>query len=309
MSPTRLRRAARAALALVRAGRLEEACGIYAKILKVVPTDALMLHNLAVAEYRSGKIYQGVETLKKALMNDPHTAAYFATMAAMIQDEAYQAYLRAPFYGPFNGQQMRQNIFTQMVMLMNPATIFETGTFRGTSTAFMARTAPDAHVYSCEIAINFYRFSRDRLLEDGVANATVVNLDSRSFLRRYVPLFAHPDRPSLFYLDAHWDKEDLPLLEELRIVFQAAPRAVVMIDDFQVWDDNGYMFDDYGPTGTISLRYLKPLDPLGPRYFFPITSAQEIGVRRGSVVVTIDPELAERLATIPQLRPAPPQPE
>ena len=306
MSPTLSRRAARAALALVRAGKLDDALRIYQRILKAVPDDALVLHNLAVVQYQAGQIYQGVETLKKALMADAHTAAYFTTMADMLEDEAYQAYLKAPFYGPFNGQQMRQAIFTQIVTLTQPATIFETGTFRGTSTAFMAETAPNAHLYTCELLVNFYRFSSQRLRD--VPNVTVVNLDSRTFLRRYVPLFSRSDAPSLFYLDAHWDEEDLPLLQELQIVFAAAPRAVVMIDDFQVWDDNGYAFDDYGPTRTISLRYLAPLASLGPRYFFPITAAQETGVRRGSVVVTLDPELAERIARIPQLRPAPPQP-
>jgi predicted O-methyltransferase YrrM len=307
VSPTLIRRAARAAAALVRAGKLDDALRIYQRILKAVPDDALVLHNLAVVQYQSGQIYQGVETLKKALMADAHTAAYFATMVDMLEDEAYQAYLKAPFYGPFNGQQMRQAIFTQIVALTQPATIFETGTFRGTSTAFMAETAPNAHVYTCELLVNFYRFSAQRLR--ALPNVTVVNLDSRTFLKRYVPLFSRPDVPSLFYLDAHWDAEDLPLLQELQIVFAAAPRAVVMIDDFQVWDDNGYAFDDYGPTRTISLRYLAPLEPLRPRYFFPITAAQETGVRRGSVVVTLDPELAERLADIPQLRPAPPQPD
>ena len=306
MSPTLSRRAARAALALVRAGKLDDALRIYQRILKAVPDDALVLHNLAVVQYQAGQIYQGVETLKKALMADAHTAAYFTTMADMLEDEAYQAYLKAPFYGPFNGQQMRQAIFTQIVTLTQPATIFETGTFRGTSTAFMAETAPNAHLYTCELLVNFYRFSSQRLRD--VPNVTVVNLDSRTFLKRYVPLFSRPDATSLFYLDAHWDEEDLPLLQELQIVFAAAPRAVVMIDDFQVWDDNGYAFDDYGPTRTISLRYLAPLASLGPRYFFPITAAQETGVRRGSVVVTLDPELAERIARIPQLRPAPPQP-
>ena len=307
MSPALIRRAARAAAALYHAGRFADALRIYQKILKTVPDDAVFLHNLAVVEFRGGNPYQGVETMKKALMADAHTAVYFATMADMISDEAYQTYLKAPFYGPFNAQQMRQAIFTQMVDLMAPATIFETGTFRGTSTEFMARTAPNAHLYSCELMVNFYRFSSERLRD--VPNVTLVNLDSRSFLKRYVPLFSRPDVPSLFYLDAHWDEEDLPLLQELQIVFAAAPRAVVMIDDFQVWDDNGYAFDDYGPTRTISLRYLAPLAPLGPHYFFPITAAQETGVRRGSVVVTLDPELAQRLARIPQLRPAPPQPD
>jgi predicted O-methyltransferase YrrM len=307
VSPRHIRRATRAAAALYEAGRPDDAIALFERLLKLVPNDARLLHNLAVVQYKAGHIYQGVETLKKSLMADPYVPDAFITMADMLADEGYQNYLKAPFYGPFNGQQMRQAIFSQMVTLMRPATIFETGTFRGTSTAFMAGTAPDAHLYSCELEINFFRFASAQLRD--YPNVTVVNLDSRSFLRRYVPLFSRPDTPSLFYLDAHWDADDLPLLEELKIVFAAAPRAVVMIDDFQVWDDNGYAFDDYGPTRTLNLHYLRPLAPLQPHIFFPITSAQETGVRRGSVVITIDPALADRLGGIPQLRPAPPQPD
>jgi hypothetical protein len=81
-----------------------------------------------------------------------------------------------------------------------------------------------------------------------------------------------------------------------------------MIDDFEVWDDAGYVFDDYGPGRKLSLHYLAPLDRFRPRCFFPISSAQETGLRRGCVVLTCDPTLAELLASIPQLRPAPPPP-
>ena len=48
------------------------------------------------------------------------------------------------------------------------------------------------------------------------------------------------------YLDAHWN-DDLPLVEELQIVSAGWPRAVIMIDDFQVPGDAGYGYDDWGP--------------------------------------------------------------
>jgi predicted O-methyltransferase YrrM len=307
VSPALIRRAARAAAALYEAGKFDDALRIYERILKAVPNDPAMLHNLAVVQYRGGDCYQGVETLKKALMADAHTAAYFATMVEMLEDDAYKAYVKAPFYGAFNGQQMRRAIFAQLATLAQPTAIFETGTFRGSTTEFIAETVPNAHLFTCELDLTFCRYAQRRFQE--APNVTVVHSDSRSFLKRFVPLFTRPETPSLFYLDAHWDDDDLPLLQELQIVFAAAPRAVVMIDDFQVWDDSGYIFDDYGPTRTISLRYLAPLAVLQPRCFFPISSAQETGLRRGSVVLTIDPELAERIARIPQLRPAPPQPD
>src|SRR5581483_11607057 len=105
-----------------------------------------------------------------------------------------------------------------------------------------------------------------------------------SFLREYLPRFAG-DGPALFYLDAHWDKQDLPLLEELRLIFERSPRAVVLIDDFEVWDDPGYSFDDYGAGRRLTLDYLAPLAAFAPRCFFPLGAAGETGGRRGCVVL------------------------
>jgi predicted O-methyltransferase YrrM len=295
------RRAYRAARALVVNGRAEDAERLYRRILAGAPDDALAHHNLAVLLFARGQTYEAYEALKKAVQADPLRAAYFATMAEMLGHPQFLDYLRAPFYGPFNGQQLRQGIFLQLIELVRPRAIFETGTFRGTTTDFMAR-ATAAHIFTCELEINYFRFATERFR--ATPNVTVVNLDSRSFLKRYVPLFGR-DAPSLCYLDAHWDKNDLPLLDELRILFDNAPRTVVMIDDFQVWDDGGYSYDDYGAAGALTLTYLAPLAPYAPRYFYPIGSANETGVRRGSIVLTIDPELAQHIARIPQLRPAP----
>ena len=295
------RRAYRAARTLVLKGQLEDAERLYRRILETWPDDALAHHNLAVLRFAHGKSYEAYEALKKALQADPLCGAYFATMTEMLAHPQFLEYMRMPFYGPFNGQQMRQNIFLQLVALLRPRAIFETGTFRGTTTDFMAR-ATAAHIFTCELEVNYFNYATERFRD--TPNVTVVNLDSRSFLKRYVPVFGR-SAPSLCYLDAHWDKNDLPLLDELRILFDSAPKTVVMIDDFQVWDDAGYAYDDYGAAGALTLQYLAPLAAYAPRYFYPIGSNNETGVRRGSLVLTIDPELAEHIAHIPQLRPAP----
>jgi tetratricopeptide (TPR) repeat protein len=299
------RRAFVAAQTLYERGALEDAEKLYRKILAAWPDDALAWHNLGVVLFAMGRTFEASEALKSALARDSSRPAYFTTRAEMLEHPQFLDYLRAPFYGPFNGQAMRQAIFRALVERIRPQRIFETGTFRGTTTEFMAR-ASSAHVFTCELEVNYFQSCVARFRD--AANVTVVNLDSRSFLTRYVPLYASREAPNLFYLDAHWDHDDLPLLEELEIVFAHAPRAVVMIDDFEVWDDSGYSFDDYGASGRLSLEYLAPLAPHAPRYFFPIGSAEETGVRRGSVVLTTDPALADILAQIPQLRRAPPKP-
>jgi tetratricopeptide (TPR) repeat protein len=298
------RRAFKAARKLYELGKFPDAERIYRRILKTAPDDSLALHNLAVVLYQGGNVYKAIETLREAVGKDSERPEYFITMAEMLEHPDFLAYRNAPFLGPFNGQRQRQAMFRELADAIRPRTIFETGTYRGTTTDFMARNSA-AHVFTCELHPNFFRFSGERFRD--VPNITVVHLDSRTFVREYVPRFAGAE-PSLFYLDAHWHKDDLPLLEELRLVFEYAPRAVILIDDFQVWDDPGYSYDDYGAARRLTLDYLSPLAPFGPRYFFPLGSDQETGSRRGCVVLTIDPALADRIAAISRLRPAPAPP-
>lgn len=273
---------------------------IYRRLLRLSPSDALALHNLSVAVFQQGRSYDAIQILKQAIALNSIVPEFFATMAEFLDDPAHREYLRSPFLGPFNGQTMRQSIFTQIVNRVQPSTVFETGTFRGTTTEFIAGVT-SAHIFTCELEVNAFRFAERRFRD--VPNITTVNLDSRSFLRTYVPCYHRPDGTSLFYLDAHWD-DDLPLLEELMIVLETAPRSVVMIDDFEVNDDPGYGFDSYGPDRELTLGYLQPLERYAPHYFFPGPSAQESGVKRGCVVLTTDTALAEMLGTIYLLRPA-----
>jgi len=77
-------------------------------------------------------------------------------------------------------------------------------------------------------------------------------LDSREFIQRLdVPRQAR----TFFYLDAHWE-ESLPPREELDLIIREFKQFVVMIDDFEIPNDPGYGFDDYGPGKRLSLRDL-----------------------------------------------------
>jgi hypothetical protein len=108
---------------------------------------------------------------------------------------------------------------------------------------------------------------------------------------------------SLFvYLDAHWN-DDLPLAEELEIVFGACPNAIVMIDDFQVPFDDGYGYDDYGTGRSLTAELVEPtIAAHSLQVFYPSTpSLQETGARRGCAVIT---NKALPLASLPLLRPA-----
>jgi hypothetical protein len=206
--------------------------------------------------------------------------------------------LRSSWGGPFNGQVFRQRIFSEIISALPFDAIVETGTYHGTTTVYLAATGlpvltvetnPRFHAYS---ALRFRRENRRIQLYEG---------DTLWFLRM---LSQEPQVKSarlFFYLDAHWD-EHLPLREELEIVFDHWRNAVVMVDDFQV-PGTTYGYDDYGPTKTLNLDYLRPLTRFSLTEFFPAVGAdEETGGKRGCVVLARDPATVAKLRAIPSLR-------
>ena len=185
--------------------------------------------------------------------------------------------------GPFNGQPFRREIVQELVTISKPTFIVETGTFRGTSTEHMARLV-SVPVHTIEYEGRFYGYSRVRLRK--FPHVHVHNGDSRTVLRELIRGRALPFTRGFFYLDAHWG-EDLPLAEELELIFSTWPSALILIDDFQVPNDPGYYFDDYGPGKALTVDYLLPIQQrFGFSIWFPACpSARESGARRGSVVL------------------------
>ena len=163
--------------------------------------------------------------------------------------------LRGSFGGPFNGQQNRQEMFRELVDRFHFSAIVETGTYRGTTTDMLARIG--VPVYTVELHPRYFSYSRMRFWWEGRPHLHLYRNDSRTFLRQ---LRADPSVPRenvFFYLDAHWG-DDLPLREELEIIFGDWKRSVVMIDDFAV-PNFDYKFDDYGPGKALNLEYIASL--------------------------------------------------
>lgn len=113
----------------------------------------------------------------------------------------------------------------------------------------------------------------------------VYTVDSRTALRQWLGARASRD-VLLAYLDAHW-RDDLPARDEVQIIFERCPRSVVVIDDFEVPDDPGYAFDDYGPGKVLNLQYLeKEIVRFALQCFFPACpSSLETGARRGRIAL------------------------
>jgi len=208
---------------------------------------------------------------------------------------------RSGWGGPFNGQANRVRIFRAIIEAISPAAIIETGTYLGTTTEFMAGFG--TRLYSIEGTPRNYGFALARLWRK--PNVKLSEGDSRAELTR---LFAGPlqklSGESLFvYLDAHWN-EDLPLAAEIEIIFSNSSHAVVMIDDFEVPDDPGYGFDDYGPGKALNADYIARLSELYQlAIFYPSTSSKdETGSRRGCVILCKAGVFGSRLEDIPLLR-------
>ena len=190
--------------------------------------------------------------------------------------------------GPFNGQAGRRAIFDAIVSTVAPVLILETGTYLGTTTELMAKTG--VAIVSVEGNARNFGFARMRLRR--FHNVELRLGDSRVETRRALDFrrSALESRPLFAYLDAHWN-EDLPLANELDIVFACCPSAVVLVDDFRVPDDPGYGYDDYDdfvPGMALDQSYIAPavgchrLAALYPA----LPSAKETGMRRGCVVLT-----------------------
>src|SRR5262245_49387002 len=158
--------------------------------------------------------------------------------------------------GSFNGQHKRRELFLSLIFSCRPAVIIETGTYKGVSTAFMAE-ASKLPVYSVEADARNFGFAKMRLRKH--RNVQISLGDSRKFLMNFIRSEAgrYAGHPLLFYLDAHWG-EDLPLSEELAIIFASVSQAIVMIDDFQVPYDVGYGYDDFGDGKALTRDYIAP---------------------------------------------------
>jgi hypothetical protein len=201
--------------------------------------------------------------------------------------------------GPFNGQALRQQMFCELLGILELEAIIETGTYLGTTSEYLYEKAR-VPIYTVEQNPRFFGFAKARLA--GIKGVRVHLNDSRNFLRQIASEKSLLDKRVLFYLDAHWN-EDLPLQEELKIIFKAWNNAVVMIDDFQVPNDQGYGFDDYGPGKTLNLMYLQLIDDLNLAKYFPSQpSAMETGSKRGCIILAHSSEMIRRLRLAQTLR-------
>ena len=203
-----------------------------------------------------------------------------------------------PWGGPMNGQTARLELCRQILTQIGVSHIVETGTYRGTTTEWLAQFGRP--VVTFEADERYARFSRLRLQK--YPNVRLVHTNSVDGLRALLQEEHVRSGVVFYYLDAHWE-DYLPLADELRIIADQTPHAIVLIDDFAVAGDPEYQFDDYGQRGALNLDYLTSHGFGDLLCFFPTTPARaETGVARGYVVATADHAIAASLQQLPHLR-------
>lgn len=197
----------------------------------------------------------------------------------------------------FNGQSGRKRIFQDLVGKCEFSCLVETGTYLGDTTGYMAQTT-GLPVHSCERNPSLFALARYRLKD--VPRVSLSNMDSREFL---LGLSAKPEiveSTCFFYFDAHWGK-DVPLNEEIAIVASRWERFIVMIDDFEVPGDAGYVHGNYGTLRRIGLSKLRAAYDLGV-YFPAMPSSAERPGAAGCVVLAKNGPFAASLGEVSSIR-------
>jgi hypothetical protein len=215
---------------------------------------------------------------------------------ADLQSDFY--YLRAYNWPAMNGSIKRQELIRELHEKIGFDLIIETGTFCGATTEFFTDLKPPTEVRSVELSEILYEFSKWRLR--GRNNCHLYKGNSDEVLRSFDP--ADHARRCLFYLDAHWSTY-LPLRAELKACAQWG-NAVVMIDDFQVEDDPGFGFDDYGDNiGRLTLNYIADLIDDCDVFFPGFSSAVDKSRKtRGFVMLSRNSEISSKMRDCPFLR-------
>lgn len=130
-------------------------------------------------------------------------------------------------------------------------TVIETGTWKGTTTKLLSAMCDK--VYTIEINEQFFNEAKDL---DDYPNIKRIHGNSPEEIKN---IFKNNNVkfPILFFLDAHWDAEYLPLLDELEEISQLENKKIfIAIHDFYNPFHLEFGYDKYGDT-IFDINYIK----------------------------------------------------
>ena len=133
-----------------------------------------------------------------------------------------------PFGFAMNGQTARLEAVRQVIYRCGIQSIIETGTFRGTTTEWLAGFG--VSVVTIESHAPTFEFAVRRLRR--FKNVCVRMGSSSDILPKYLPSIGRATA-TMIYLDAPWEGH-LPLAEELAAICRCLDRFVIVVDEFEV---------------------------------------------------------------------------
>ena len=130
----------------------------------------------------------------------------------------------------FNNDSVVSDTVVTLVKDLDIDCIIETGTFLGTTTAFLSETFPNKDIYTIEVMPKTYEKAKENL--QPYTNIKMFLGSSDEVLEDLLPKLK--GKRILFYLDAHWEKY-WPLLDEFEAIRKTAKDSCcIVIDDFKV---------------------------------------------------------------------------
>lgn len=135
--------------------------------------------------------------------------------------------------------------FRQLVKDYKIQTVIETGTWRGYTARKLSHFVPSVITIEKDDAL--FKMALETVR--GIQGIALINDDSRNAISLLLGVtkakgwWIKPDKPILYYLDAHWG-DDWPLFEELEIIAANDPRCVIVIHDIKV-PGKPFKFDTY----------------------------------------------------------------
>ena len=141
----------------------------------------------------------------------------------------------------FNSDTFIKGELEKLVKKFGVKTIVETGTYKGHTTVEFAKLV--SKVFTIEINDHYYQMAQ----KEFVGKNNIVSIRGSSPTAMLNIIKGHHgdfEKPSLFYLDAHWYKYN-PLLDELKILAtQKMKQCLIAIHDFKV-PNKDFGFDKF----------------------------------------------------------------
>lgn len=197
--------------------------------------------------------------------------------------------------GAFNGQAKRRLIYDAIDRLQQPSLIVECGAGRGETTEVLAMRG--VSVVSIESQQRSYGFAAARFRRR--SNVSVHLGGSRQSLRELLWESGPAGHPGRLFAYLHEDGfADLSLGDEIDTLFSWDSDAIVMVDNFRVPDDAGYVYSNH-PGAVRDKENVAPfVRRLGLVGLYPTSpSSHECGARRGCTILTTNRWKAKLLST------------